>query len=301
MFTPFELADIEKKQRSFPIQRLLPIKLEAIDIVPQLISSNAEQFVSTAQLLFNEGFTEVNLNMGCPSAGVASKNRGAGMLQNPAATEKFLSHVNEKLPGKISLKIRSGIRYHEELRQMTEIYNKFSFKEIILHPRTMEQQYEGKADTDVFKIFSQNSTNKTVYNGDILTVADFEFIDEIFHPSEIMIGRGLLANPFLAEEIQHKHELPVSEKLSRLKNFISEIMDNYSNSLSGDSHFLDKMKEFWTYQSRIFTEEKKILKKLRKVHSKKNMYCMTEEIFSSDPEIKNGRGLTIQNQYPEFR
>ncbi|MBN1500647.1 MAG: tRNA-dihydrouridine synthase family protein [Spirochaetes bacterium] len=301
MFTPFEQADIEKKHRSFPLQKILPPEINGIEVVPQLISSNPESFIETANFLFEEGFKEINLNMGCPSPTVANKGRGSGMLQNPSIPEKFFSEISGRLNKPLSLKIRSGIRYHDELIEMSAVYNKFRFSEIIVHPRTLEQKYEGVADTGIFCRFITISSNPLIFNGDICSIEDYNHVINITDAPGVMIGRGILRNPFLAEEIAGGKEINHSEKLTRLKNFIDDMSEAYSSRLSGDSHYLDKMKELWLYQSGIFKDGKKFFKKLRKVHSKKNFLCMINEIFSSCPEIENSFQRTNQNQYPELQ
>ena len=71
-------------------KELDPVANEGLDVVPQLLTRDADRFVGTAGLLQQMGYREVNLNAGCPSGTVVSKGKGAGFLQEPRELEAFL-------------------------------------------------------------------------------------------------------------------------------------------------------------------------------------------------------------------
>ena len=77
-FTPF-LAS--KKLSSKEKKEVLPENNSGIDVVPQILTNKAEEFIFIVRQLEQRGYTEVNLNLGCPSGTVTSKNRGAGFLK----------------------------------------------------------------------------------------------------------------------------------------------------------------------------------------------------------------------------
>lgn len=87
----------------------LPENNAATPLIPQILANNSEYFLEIAKALKELGYSEVNLNLGCPSGTVVSKKRGAGFLSVPDSLDTFLGEIFEKCPLKISLKTRIGM------------------------------------------------------------------------------------------------------------------------------------------------------------------------------------------------
>jgi tRNA-dihydrouridine synthase len=94
-----------------------------------------------------------------------------------------------------------------------------------------------------------------------------------------MIGRGLLANPFLAEKIKFDTEKPYHEKIKIMKAFHDNLFNEYSKILSGSSHITNKMKEIWTYMGNFFENGEKIRKKINKTHHRDNYVDVVNKVF----------------------
>ena len=92
-----------------------------LDVVPQLLTKNADEFVWAAQVLAEMGFAEVNLNLGCPSGTVVAKGRGSGFLRTPDELEAFLQDVCERSPLPVSAKTRLGIADDGEYERILEV------------------------------------------------------------------------------------------------------------------------------------------------------------------------------------
>ena len=91
-----------------------PANNRGLNVVPQLMSKNADEFVWAAQVLADMGYREVNLNLGCPSGTVVAKGKGSGFLRNLDELEAFLSDVCERSPLPVSVKTRLGLENDEE-------------------------------------------------------------------------------------------------------------------------------------------------------------------------------------------
>ena len=90
-------------------RELDPASNRGLDVVPQVLTNDADRFVWAAELLSGMGYTEINLNLGCPSGTVVAKEKGSGLLRNPTRLEAFLSDVCERSPLPVSVKARVGI------------------------------------------------------------------------------------------------------------------------------------------------------------------------------------------------
>ena len=109
----------------------------------QIMTNRADLFINAARLLYEKGYTELNLNLGCPSGTVVAKKRGAGFLSVPDELDEFFAQIyeNELLADKkvkLSVKTRLGMEEPEEFDQLLDIYNRYPFEELILHPRVQK-------------------------------------------------------------------------------------------------------------------------------------------------------------------
>ena len=110
-------------------------------LIPQIITDRAEDFRRMAEGIIQMGYTEINLNIGCPSKRVASKGRGAGLLRRKEYLDHFLCELYEGNNIDVSVKTRLGMYEAEEFYELLEIYNKYPIKELTIHARTGVEKY----------------------------------------------------------------------------------------------------------------------------------------------------------------
>lgn len=92
-FTPF-LSPKANSNLSFrELNDILPEHNRGMYLVPQILTNQAEDFMRVAKELREYGYTELNLNLGCPSGTVVSKHKGAGFLERPDSLDRFLDEV----------------------------------------------------------------------------------------------------------------------------------------------------------------------------------------------------------------
>lgn len=263
-FSPFIVPSRSKGFKNKDLKDILPENNSNYNLVPQLLTNNAEDFLYAAKSIQLLGYHEINLNLGCPSGTVVSKNKGSGFLALREELDRFLDEIFSKSPIDISVKTRIGKDSPQEFTELIKIYNKYPMKELIIHPRIQKDFYKNKPDRRVFREAMSESKNPLVYNGDIFGCDDYkEFMNEFPEVDTIMIGRGLLANPGLAWEIREGN-IPGIEIL---REFHDRILKEYSLVMYGDRNILFKMKELWSYMISMFPENEKYLKKIRKSES----------------------------------
>lgn len=276
-YTPFLSLHKEKEFNHKERQEILPEHNEGLCVVPQVLTNSAEDFLRAADKLQALGYQEININMGCPSGTVTTKAKGAGMLDDPMRLDKFLAEVFEKTPVAISVKTRLGMERAEEWEDLLKIYNKYPLKELIIHARVRADFYKNTPNWDAFAQAMEGSKNPVCYNGDIFSLDNYHELKERFPTLEsVMLGRGLLANPFLLGEIVGAAcgEAKAEETCLRLQAFHDELYTEYSKLLSGDRNILFKMKELWTYMVYLWRDVEKHQKAIRKVKS-----CSEYEIY----------------------
>ncbi len=265
------------------LRDVLPENNSGLPLIPQLIGNQAADFVNMAKALHNLGYEEVNWNLGCPHKPVRKKQRGSGLLPHPERINALLETICAESPCKISVKIRLGVSDKSELMNLIPILNRHPLSEVIVHPRTAEQMYDGTVDLDAFAEAYAEIEHPVCYNGDITDLAFFQGLEPYCtRVHKFMIGRGLLANPFLCEVIQSGN--PITENaIKRLGAFHDEVLANYQTVIDGDVPMLGKMKEFWTYQATHLSNGRKMFKKLKKTERLATYKAIVSE-FLADAE-----------------
>jgi len=253
---------------------------EKMKLIPQLLSKTPRGFIQASKMLFGMGHTVINWNLGCPHKRVRDKNRGAGLLQDPAVLASMVKEIAANIPNALSLKVRLGNKRDDELYKLLELIEDVRLEHIIVHPRTGVQMYEGKADLEAFKKVAGMTKHTLVYNGDICTIVDFERVRAAVPTvREFMIGRGAIIDPFLPEEIKTGVNLPAAQKLVRFRVFHRHMYDVYDKELFSRQHLFDKMKELWSYWHLMFPDGEKFYIKLRKTKSLEKYHALVAELI----------------------
>ena len=177
-----------------------------LDVVPQLLTKNADDFVWAAHQLAEMGYREINLNLGCPSRTVVAKGKGSGFLRDLQGLDAFLSDVCERSPVPVSVKTRLGVRSDDEYERLLELYCGHPLAELIVHPRVQADRYQGKPRWEPYGKTLERAPFPVAYNGDVFSTDDLEALVKTYPQTRhVMLGRGILANPALARMIRGRN------------------------------------------------------------------------------------------------
>ena len=219
-------------------------------LIPQLLGHDKTALKESCKVLQSIGYSKINWNLGCPSKSVVKHGRGCGLMPNTTAIMEIIEEVLKLENLEFSLKIRLGLNHPEESERLIEAIRNYPISEIMIHPRLGVSHYEGVVDLAGFEKLYRRATQIVVYNGDIQTPQDIENLQKRFPNLErFMLGRGLLKNPFLAEEIRHGS---VSGKPLRFWNFYDEYQEILLSHFQNRQGVLSHLKELWRYFYRFF-------------------------------------------------
>lgn len=275
-FAPFLSPNDGVRFKNKQMKDVLPENNLGMNVVPQILTNRAHDFISVSDQLKELGYNEVNLNLGCPSGTVVSKGRGSGFLFEPELLEEFLYEIFDKVDMKISIKTRLGKDNEEEFHKVLELYNKFQMEELIIHPRIQKDFYKHPTRLDFLEEIMDKSKNKVCFNGDIFTPHDYKQIIERFPQIDsIMLGRGLIANPALARECRGGAPLGRGELLE----FHNAIYEDNLEKQCGSTNVLYRMKEYWYYMNHTFPDSKKHWKKIKKSTKLEVYEEVVEDLF----------------------
>lgn len=317
-FTPFITATDSRRLRNKEMRDILPENNQVGCLIPQIMSNRAEEFLRVAGQMAEQGYDTVNLNLGCPARTVVSKGKGSGFLARTVALDRFLEEIYRECPLKISIKTRLGVDDPEEFLEIIDIYNKYPVEELIIHPRVQKDYYKNTPDLDMFEEAVSRCNMPLCYNGDICSVEDYERIRQRFpEVNRMMIGRGLLAHPELALQIQEREaarmpektvdpqeqttgipldngveneqgsvsgadrmsEASERERLDRIGAYANALCEAYCEAYGPGQPVLFKMKELWGFLADSLPDGKKLRKKVHKVQRLDGYQRLMREVF----------------------
>ena len=263
-YTPFVSPSDNSKIGRKGFKDIIPENNTSVRPIVQVLTNNSVSFKKFAQQVKEFGYDELNLNLGCPSGTVANKKRGSGLLREKELLENFLDEIFEDSNIKISIKTRTGFYSSDEFDKLLMLYNNYPAERLIVHPRCREDYYKGPVNYDAFDKAYKDAKAKLCYNGNILTVSDYQKIIKRYPDLDsIMIGRGAVANPAIFREIHGGKELTREE----LIEFTEKLVERYNAVLSSDTFTMHKLKEIWIMMMWNFPKEEKVLKTVRRTNS----------------------------------
>jgi len=232
---------------------------------PQVLCKTAEELLFWKDFFKSRSYSEINLNLGCPFPMVTKKGKGAKLLETPEVIEQLLDEYYQKTDFPLSIKMRLGMTKNDDYEKVSEVINRFPITKVFLHARTANQMYKGKVDIDGFKKCSDLLNIETIYNGDVNSIETLDFLSKNSVVTDsVMLGRGVLKNPFLPMIIKGE-ELPSYEnQKSKIFEFHDMFLEILLTYLNDDHQVLTHIKPFWDYLSEFFPAEYKIKKMVKK-------------------------------------
>lgn len=261
---------------------LLPENNTTLTVIPQIMTNDADEFLFVVKFIQELGYNELNWNLGCPYPMVTKRGMGSGLICQPDKIDAILKRVHNETDVTVSVKMRLGYENPQEILESFKTFDKYPIKNIAIHARLGKQLYKGGVNLEAFQKCIDAAKHKLYYNGDIKSVTGFRALQEQF-PSidHWMMGRGLIADPFLPSMIKQNTTVYPENRWEIFKNFHDTIYENYDKSLSGPTPIKMKMLGFWEYFSESFTDSKKVYKKIKKASAPRAYHQAVAEILKS--------------------
>ena len=206
-------------------------------IVQQIFGSDKESFVDAAKYIEKTMKPDIiDINMGCPVPKVALRAQaGAALLKNPDKIYNIVKSIVDVVSVPVTVKIRSGWNLESiNAVEVAKVVEKAGASAICVHPRTRSQGYRGKADRNIIKEVKENVSIPVIGNGDIKTPEDAKRMIDETNCDAVMIGRGVLGNPWLIKNTINyldgkDKEISIDERIDMILKHL-----DYLNSLKSE-------------------------------------------------------------------
>ena len=246
--------------------------------MPQILANDPQVFLLAARRLAELGYTEINLNAGCPSGTVTAKHNGAGLLADRDALRRMLDGFFAAPPAALSVKTRMGWADTEEFAALLELYSDYPLAELIVHARDRAGMYRSRPDLEHFAPALKACPFPVCYNGDVFSPADLDRLRaRLPGLTRVMLGRGAVADPALFRLLRGGAPLRAEE----LRAFLDALWESALSSGLSPFHALSRMKELWYYLRWKFPGAEKPLKQLFKSRRGEDYLVALDEILGS--------------------
>ncbi len=263
------------------------LESDGLPQVPQVMAKRAADFVWAAEALADMGYTEVNLNLGCPSGTVTAKGKGSGLLADPDALDRFFDEVFSAVSIPVSVKTRLGYQTPEEFPRLLEVFNRYPVARLTVHPRVRPEKYRGAVHMDAFALAMAESRNPVCYNGDLTGLEGVRALEARFPKLEaVMIGRGAVADPALFRRLRGG---PAASR-EELQAFTAGLYQSYQDFYGQAAPASQRMKEVWFYLIHLFDGGERLGGRMRRSRGPRAYEELEAQIFQELPLLDTPRG-----------
>jgi len=253
----------------------------AVPLVVQLIGNSGLALAEAAKQVQDAGCHHLNLNLGCPYGRMTTGATGGELLKTPTKLAELLTALRPAIRGSFSVKCRSGYSDAQQLFELLPVYADSGIDYLILHPRTVEQQYSGQADHDLTAEVASRTKIPVIANGDINCAATGQRLLQKTAVAGLMLGRGVLADPWLFQRIRGEMPSEVDEMQRRRDLFVllSDLLPRYLVRFCGERQALMKIKDVLNFIPDDYLQRD--IGKLKRATTATRFLALLEKNFST--------------------
>ena len=255
-------------------------------IAQQIFGSDKDSFVSAAKYIESTMKPDIiDINMGCPVPKVAiSAQAGSALLKSPDKVYEIVKAVVDNVSVPVTVKIRSGWDANSiNAVEIAKIVEKAGASAITVHGRTRAQGYSGVVDLDIIKQVKENVSIPVIGNGDIKSCFDAKYMLNYTNCDAVMIGRGILGNPWLIKECVDyldsgtlPNEVTIKEKFDMIKRHMDLLLN-----IKNEKVALLEMRTHIAYYLKGIPSTKELKQKIFKTKTKKEIINLLDDFLKN--------------------
>ncbi|HIJ78939.1 MAG TPA: tRNA-dihydrouridine synthase family protein [Deltaproteobacteria bacterium] len=246
LFTEFVRVGKGKKNNISANDRLEAAPGDSgLPLVVQLIGNDREALGRAALLVQELGAVHLNINLGCPFGRMGSNSAGGSLLRDEEGLANILGGLRPLIAGSFSVKFRAGFDDPGQTLSLVKLFEDCGVDYLILHPRTVAQQYSGRADHRITAEVVKATGLPVIANGDIFTAAEGHRVLAQTGAAGLMLGRGAIGDPFLFARLRGNYPAVSTPEARRVevREYLQELLRRYQVLFCGERQILAKMKD----------------------------------------------------------
>jgi nifR3 family TIM-barrel protein len=268
--------------------RMLRVVDEERPLAMQVFGGDKDTIVEGARIIDRESNCDfIDLNMGCPVPKVVKGDAGAKLLLEPDKIYDIVKAVVETVEKPVTVKMRIGwddnTIYGVEIAKLCE---QAGAKAIAVHGRTRKQMYTGHANWDYIRQIKEAVSIPVIGNGDVKTPEDAKRMLEETGVDAVMIGRGVLGNPWLVKQTidyletgSYDAEITMSERFERIVDHMDRLI-----SLKGEVIAMKEMRSHAPWYVKGMSHAANLRGRLARVATRDQLMSILNEYRNEEAE-----------------
>jgi len=247
-------------------------------VVAQMIGQDIPALVRTAMQLQKHNIVGIDLNLGCPAPIVCRKNAGGGLLRHPKQVEDILTALRPSISCAFTVKTRIGYDSPDEFSELLDIFTRHEIDALTVHGRTVRELYKPVLHYDKIKEAVARMHCPVFSNGNVMNIASAQHTMEVVNPAGLMIGRGIIRNPWLFRQLRETYEgRPVVQPTRlQLREYIERIFRETWLPEYQDKLHVAKMKKYVNFIGLGLDPDDAFLNDIRRTISSSEFFAVCD-------------------------
>ena len=238
-----------------------------------------------------DSIEEISFNMGCPAPKIFKNGEGSALMKEPDLVDKICKTLRDSTDKRVNVKFRTGVDdAHKNFLEVGKICQANGIDYVILHGRTRDQHYSGKANWEDIRTLKEALSIPVIANGDVFTVEDFIKIIEQTGADGVMVARGAMGNPFLFKYIKDYLATGTYKKVG-FAEIVDQIVDQYEISLEFKDERLvvNQMRKHVGWYIKGLPNATKVREEVNKLKSKEQIFDLLYKYRNELEDYKIGK------------
>lgn len=250
----------------------------------QIFGSDSARMAESAAMVESMGADIVDINLGCPVKKVVRQGGGSNLLRDLPLLEKIFKAVRKGTKAPLTVKIRSGWdRNSINAVEVLKIAEDCGVEALAIHGRTRCDMFSGQSDWKIIARVKEHARIPIMGNGDVFSPMDAERMFKETSVDGVMMGRGVLSNPWLIRQCWDHLSGKAVKQVSLIERaqFVLDFLQRVSSEAPPPAA-LGRIKKVGGYLSKGFPGSTHLRARIHASSTTAEFFDVLEEYFSRE-------------------